>query len=629
MKTLIFDLESDGLLDKVTTIHCLVIHELETGETTRYNHQPTGRPVQEGIDRLLTAGPTSCIVGHNIIGFDIPVISKLYGLAPNSQIIDTIVCTRLIWPDLKEVDFGRLSKNQIFPKNLIGSHSLKAWGHRVGMLKGDFKEVDGDFSVWSPSMEDYCVQDVAVTTKLYQMILQKNYSQKAMVLEHGFAGIIYLQERHGFLFDKEKANGLYVTLAKRRIELESNMRRVFKPSVEKMKTCTYEFNGQVYQTKAEAAQAAKVWAKANKKTQKYALEQIKDGKAKEKEVPFNCGSREEIAKRFIDKYGWKPSEYTPDGKPKVDEAVLSALDSLGYAEAKPLLEYLLIQKRIGQLAEGKEAWMKMVQSDGRIHGRVNTNGAVTGRCTHSKPNMAQVPRVGSEYGKECRELFISPNGRKLVGCDAASLELRCLAHYMARYDNGAYASEIVKGDIHTLNQRAAGLPTRDNAKTFIYAFLYGAGDEKIGNIIGKGQDEGRRIKQEFFNKTPALKRLREEVERAVRAKGHLVGLDGRKLPVRSQHAALNTLLQSAGALIMKMATLQFVVDIEKAGYKFGLDYALVAHIHDEMQIEANEDIAETVGKTCVEAIKTAGKTFEFRCPLDGTYRIGSNWAETH
>jgi hypothetical protein len=568
-------------------------------------------------------------VGHNILGFDIPVIDKLYGRVPNCEIVDTIVCTRLMWPDLKEVDFGRINSHPNFPKNLIGSHSLKAWGHRIGMLKGDFKEADGDFSVWSPSMEDYCVQDVAVTTKLYQMIIKKNYSVKAIKLEHGFAGIIGLQERHGFLFDKEKANGLYVTLAKRRIELEAEMRRVFAPSVEKMKTCTYLFEGQTYNTKAEATVAAKAWAKANKTTQKVALENIKDGKAKEKEIPFNPGSREEIAERFITKYGWKPSEFTPDGKPKVDEAVLSALSRLGYAEAKPLLEYLLIQKRIGQLAEGKEAWMKMVKEDGRIHGRVTTNGAVTGRCTHSKPNMAQVPRVGSEYGKECRELFNVPSEKRLVGCDASGLELRCLAHFMARFDDGAYANELTKGDIHTVNQRAAGLPTRDNAKTFIYAFLYGAGDEKIGNIIGKGQEEGRRIKQEFLNKTPALKRLREEVERAVRSKGHLIGLDGRQLPIRSQHAALNTLLQSAGALVMKMATIHFVVKMESLGHKFGEDYAIVAHIHDEMQIEAKESIAEEVGKIGVEAIRDAGKSFNFRCPLDGEYRVGLNWAETH
>jgi DNA polymerase III epsilon subunit-like protein len=629
MKTLIFDIESDGLLDTTKTIHCLVIHELETGETVRYSHQPSGRPVQEGIDRLLNCQRHECIVGHNVLGFDIPVIDKLYGRVPNCEVIDTIVCTRLMWPDLKEVDFGRMNSHPNFPKNLIGSHSLKAWGHRIGMLKGDFKEADGDFSVWSPSMEDYCVQDVAVTTKLYQMIIKKNYSVKSIKLEHGFAGIIGLQERHGLLFDKDKANGLYVTLAKRRIELEGEMRRVFAPSVEKMKTCTYVFDGQTYNTKAEASVAAKAWAKANKTTQKAALDKIKDGKAKEKEVPFNPGSREEIAERFVKKYGWKPAEFTPDGKPKVDEAVLSALNRLGYAEAKPLLEYLLIQKRIGQLAEGKEAWMKLVKEDGRIHGRVTTNGAVTGRCTHSKPNMAQVPRVGSEYGKECRELFIVPAGKRMVGCDASGLELRCLAHFMARFDEGAYANELTKGDIHSVNQRAAGLPTRDNAKTFIYAFLYGAGDEKIGNIIGKGQEEGGRIKQAFLNKTPALKRLREEVERAVRSKGHLIGLDGRQLPIRSHHAALNTLLQSAGALVMKMATIHFVVKMDSLGHKFGEDYAIVAHIHDEMQIEVNEAIADDVGKIGVEAIREAGKSFNFRCPLDGEYRVGLNWAETH
>jgi hypothetical protein len=629
MSTLIFDIESDGLVPDTTKIHCLVIHELETGVTERYNHQPNGKPVEEGIKRLIEAGPTTTIVGHNILGFDIQVIDKLYGRVPKCDILDTLVCTRLIWPDLKETDFNLALRKPEFPKNMIGSHSLKAWGHRIGMMKGDFKETDGDFSVWSPSMEDYCVQDVAVTTKLYQIIMQKNYSKKAIMLEHAFAGIIMMQERHGFLFDEDKARGLYVTLAKRRIELEGELQRVFSPTVEKMKTCMYTFNGNSYNTKAEATLVAKQWAKDNKKTQKEALGLIKDGKAKEKTIPFNPGSREDIAERFIKKYGWKPKDYTPDGKPKVDESVLTSLAKLGYAEAKPLLEYLLLQKRIGQLAEGKEAWMKMVKADHRVHGRVTTNGAVTGRCTHSKPNMAQVPRVGNEYGKECRELFTVPSERKLIGCDASGIELRCLAHYMARFDDGLYAQEILRGDIHLVNQRAAGLPTRDNAKTFIYAFLYGAGDEKIGNVIGKGQEEGRRIKQEFLAKTPALKRLREEVEAAVKNKGHLVGLDGRRLPIRSTHAALNTLLQSAGALVMKMATIHFTVEMDKLGYKFGPDYALVAHIHDEMQIEVREEIAEEVGKVAVNSIRQAGATFNFRCQLDGEFRIGSNWAETH
>jgi DNA polymerase I-like protein with 3'-5' exonuclease and polymerase domains len=298
-----------------------------------------------------------------------------------------------------------------------------------------------------------------------------------------------------------------------------------------------------------------------------------------------------------------------------------------YPEAKPLCEYLMIQKRLGQLAEGKEAWVKL-EKNGRIHGRVNTNGAVTGRCTHSNPNMAQVPAVRAPYGKECRELFKVAPGYKMVGADASGLELRCLAHFMGKWDNGAYAKELLEGDIHTANQKAAGLETRDQAKTFIYAFLYGAGDGKIGTIVGKGQEEGARLRANFLKKTPALKYLKEAVEVASK-RGYLLGLDGRKLWIRSEHAALNTLLQSAGALVMKQACVFLDTTISLAGWEWGKDYSFVLNVHDEWQIEVREPLAKWIGETAVEAIREAGKHFNFRCPLDGEYKIGNNWCETH
>jgi DNA polymerase I-like protein with 3'-5' exonuclease and polymerase domains len=629
MNALVFDLESDGLLDETQNIHCIVIHDTKTGKTTRYNDAEGHNPVQEGVDFLVNADPKEhIIVGHNVLGFDIPVLFKLYNAYPQASIRDTLVCTRLIWADIREKDFSFARKNAWFPKQLIGSHSLKAWGYRIGLRKGDFKE-GGDFSRWSKEMEDYCVKDVEVTLKLWENIKLKNYSDVALDLEHKFAQALLLQEKHGFAFNKKQAEELYVKMAKRRVELEQELQRVFEPNVERLKSRSYVFLDKTYATKAEASEEAKRWAKENNKTQKEGLSLVQEGEQKQRRIPFNPGSREEIAERFKKKYKWEPKEFTPDGKPKVDEAVLQTLAGMGYTEAKPLLEYLLLQKRIGQLAEGNEAWLKLVRPNGRIHGRVNTNGAITGRCTHSKPNIAQVPRVGSEYGKECRELFIAGEGKKLVGADASGLELRCLAHYLARYDGGAYANEIIQGDIHTLNQASAGLPTRDDAKTFIYAFLYGAGDEKIGNIIGKGQDEGRRIKREFLEKTPALKKLKESIDFTLKQRNWLAGLDGRKLPIRSNHSALNTLLQSAGALVMKMSTILLLEKLQKLGFIFGADYALVAHIHDEMQIECRADIADEVGKTAVASIEDAGKLFNFKCPLTGEYRIGQNWAETH
>jgi DNA polymerase I-like protein with 3'-5' exonuclease and polymerase domains len=613
MKTLLFDTETDHLIEKATKLHCLVAYNPSTDETFRYNSQNGN--LLDGLKLLESA---DVIVGHNAIGFDIPVLQKLYPSFSPKTVRDTLIYTRFMFADMKERDFHRVNKDSTFPKNMIGSHSLKAWGYRLGIYKGDFKEKNS-FENWSPEMEDYCVQDVMVTRRLWQMIQDQRPDPRAVELEHDFATLIYGQEKHGIVLDVKKANALYATLAKKRIDIEQKLQIIFEPKVEIMKKRHYTFFDRVFASKGEATAYAKAWAKEQTMTQKDALALIKDGEPHRREIPFNCGSRDEIAQRFSEKYGWKPKEFTPDGRPKMDESVLSQLD---FPEAAPLLEYLTIQKRIGQLAEGKEAWIKL-ERNGRIHGRVNTNGAVTGRCTHSKPNLAQVPAVRAAYGKECRELFTVPTGYKMVGCDASGLELRCLAHYMARWDSGAYAKELLEGDIHTANQQAAGLPNRDNAKTFIYAFLYGAGDAKIGSIVGKGQDAGRQLRENFLKKTPALKYLKEAVEKAS-SRGWLIGLDGRQLPVRSQHAALNTLLQSAGALVMKKAASLLWND-----YRGVFPWQFVANIHDEWQIEVKQEHAEQIGVASVESIRASGEYFSFRCPLDGEFRIGNNWAETH
>ena len=303
------------------------------------------------------------------------------------------------------------------------------------------------------------------------------------------------------------------------------------------------------------------------------------------------------------------------------------MKALDYPEAQDLAEYFMLEKRIGQLAEGDNAWLKL-ERNGVIHGSYNTNGAVTGRATHQSPNLAQVPSVRSPYGTECRSLFTVRSGFSMVGCDLSGLELRCLAHYMSKWDDGEYTEELLNGDIHSKNQRAAGLPTRDNAKTFIYSFLYGAGDEKIGAVVGAGAREGKRLKEAFLNATPALAKLREAVARASQ-RGFLIGLDGRKLHVRSEHAALNTLLQSAGALISK----QWLIEIDKAAAELGLvydqDWSMLGWIHDEVQLQVKGDYAETFGEKVVTAAEKAGEFFEFRCPISAEFKVGRNWYDTH
>jgi DNA polymerase I-like protein with 3'-5' exonuclease and polymerase domains len=341
---------------------------------------------------------------------------------------------------------------------------------------------------------------------------------------------------------------------------------------------------------------------------------------KSKTVVFNPGSRHHIANRLKAMYGWKPKEMTDKGQPKVDETVL---EKLRYPEAKLLTEYLLVQKRLGMLAEGDNAWLKMVKPNGRIHGEVITNGAVTGRATHRNPNIAQVPAVKALYGKECRTLFTVPKDRVLVGVDVSGLELRMLAFFMKDLE---YAREVCDGDIHTVNQKAAGLATRDQAKTFIYAFCYGAGPEKIGSIAGGGAKHGKELRKQFLERTPALNALILDVKRAAE-RGYLKGLDGRRLHIRSDHAALNTLLQSAGALVCK----QWMVEVDRmlALKQWSHKVQQVAWIHDECQFECDPDIADEFGREAIDCIRKAGEFFKLSVPLTGEHKIGKNWAETH
>jgi DNA polymerase I len=613
-KTLLFDIETNGLLNELTHAHCLVTKDLDTGEVRRFRRNAQEDTIDAGLAYCDTA---EILVAHNGLCFDLPALLKLKGWKPKARPLDTIVCTRLIWSELFNDDCTKYSKR--VPKKLWGSHSLEAWGYRLGIQKSEHV----DWSVWSQQMEDYCVQDVQVTEQLLKRILAKNYSPIALEIEHEFRALMFLQERRGFRFNVEAAKKFYSTLSKKRHELELELQSIFPSRKIQMKTpAYYSFGGKDrFETKGEASREfSRLFRRGPK------ADEIKAGPLRIKEVPFNPGSTAQIAQRLIETHGWKPKAFTPGGDPQVTETILEALK---FPECPKLVEFLTVNKRLGQLAEGKQAWLKL-EKFGRIYGTINTNGAVTGRCTHSNPNIAQVPTVYSPWGKECRSLFGPSSGWLLVGWDASGLELRCLAHYMAKWDGGQYGKILLEADIHKANQEAAGLPTRDQAKTFIYAFLYGAGDEKIGSIVERGPKEGRRLREQFLRKFPALRKLKEALDYAVQTRGFLFGLDGRKLLIRSSHAALNTLLQSAGAVAMKKAALIQNVELLKVGLKWGEDYAHVANVHDELQIEAKTpQLAQLVGETGKAAIKEAGNFFKFRCPLDGEFKVGNNWADTH
>jgi len=596
MKRILFDIETNGLLDELDVCHSLVLIDMDTEEVLSCADQEGYTSIADGMSYLENA---ELLAGHNIQGFDFPALEKLYNFQYNGEIHDTLIMSRLVWSDLKNNDFKNIKKPRgaDFPRQLIGSHSLKAWGLRLGDHKDGYS--DG-WAEWSEAMQTYCVQDCRSNLTFYKFIMSKKPSAQSIKLEHDFAHVIRKQEAHGFHFDEVKAHKLLATLQGRQAELNDELQVAFKP---------WEIR-------------EPFTPKVNNKARGYVKGQLT---YKVKEVVFNPASRDHIADRLQTLVGWKPLSWTEQGKPKIDESVLAGLD---YPEAALLNEFLMLNKRIGQLAVGQNAWLKKVKN-GKIHGQVNTNGASTGRCTHNRPNIAQCPSVGAAYGTECRSLFHAPDGYSLVGADLSGLELRCLAHMMAKYDGGAYTNVVLNADIHSVNQKAAGLPDRNSAKVFIYGFLYGAGAAKIGSIVGGTEEEGRALINKFMESTPALKELKTAVTNAVKTKGHLRGLDGRVLPIRSPHSALNVLLQSAGALLAKQATVFLYKNLTIKGYKWGEDYAQVAHVHDEVQLIARKEISEDVGREAVKSFQLAGEHFNFRCPITGEFKIGNNWADTH
>ena len=547
MKRLAIDVETDGL--DATLIWCAVTKDIDTNEVNVWKEATGLRQYINEQDLL---------IGHNIIGFDLPVLNRLWNLnTASNPLRDTLIMSRLLNPVLEK------------------GHSLDSWGVRLGLKKGDFSDFGGGLS---EDMVAYCIQDVEISHSLFTHLDASLLDWgKSVDLEHQVAIVVKKQEQNGFKLDVPKCMVMLADWQQSLMDIEEELQQVFQPIT----------------------------------TQRFS---DKTGKQlKDKVEVFNPGSRKQIAERLMS-LGWKPRKHTEKGSVIVDEKVLQ---TVRIPQAKPILRYLLLQKRVAQV----KSWVENVSERGRVHCQVRTNGAITGRMTHSKPNLAQVPRVGSEYGEECRSVWIVDEGNVLLGADASGLELRMLASYM---DDPSYTREILEGDIHTANMKAAGLTDRDQAKTFIYAFLYGAGPAKIGAIVGGREREGRRLIDSFLKNTPALQKLRDKVSRLAE-KGWLPGLDGRRLIVRSQHAALNTLLQGAGAIIMKQA----LIILNRKLIHANMDARFVANVHDEWQIETTEQDAETVGHFAVQSIRQAGIRLKLRCPLDGEFKVGLNWAATH
>jgi DNA polymerase I-like protein with 3'-5' exonuclease and polymerase domains len=587
---LAFDIEANGLLDTVSKIHCIEAYDVDTD--VAYSFGPNA--IHNGCELLAEA---DTLIGHNIICYDLPALKKVMGFEPKATIRDTLVVARLIHSNLRDTD-GTLVQTGRLDKELYGSNNLKAWGQRIGERK---QEYDGGFETWNQEMQDYCAQDVRTLVQLWRYLKVDQYSDQAVELENDIARVCFHMEQCGWTFDRDKAVDLYSKLAARRDELHAQLVAKFG---------TWQEEAGVLIPKKDNKTRG---YKAGVPVQKY------------KTVEFNPNSRRHIEKKLRE-LGWKPELFTDGGAAKLDESVLEKID---IPEAKLLVEHFMVVKRLSQIGDGDEGWLKALDANNRIHGRYNTMGTVTGRASHYSPNLGQVPANKKPFGKDCRELFTVPKGWVMVGADMQGLELRCLAHYMGFFDDGAYADLVINGDVHTENQKAAGLPTRDNAKTFIYAFLYGAGDAKIGKIVKGTAKTGAKLKFDFMQKFPALKRLRDMVEQAS-TKGYLKGLDARHIPIRSAHAGLNSLLQGCGAILCK----RWVVDAfneVSTKYKPGYDgdFVFCGWIHDEVQVACRADIADDIGKIIVKCAQNAGERYGFSVRLDSEYIIGANWSETH
>jgi DNA polymerase I-like protein with 3'-5' exonuclease and polymerase domains len=590
MRRLFFDLETDGLDPDV--IHCIAVGE--EGQPV-WSYGPD--EIKEGLEMLCKADE---LVAHNGLGYDFKVIEKLYPSWPfKGKRTDTLVLSRLIRADLKNEDFEYNWANDVMPKKFYGSHGLKAWGMRLqNRLNGDFLkgDYDGGWEHWSQAMQDYCEQDVRVTMALYNFLKPEKQTTEAVDLAHEISAIADDIGNAGWTFDEAKAGKLYAELCVRREELDHELQDLFEP-------------WEVSET---------FIPKRNNKTLGY-VEGVPF--IKTKTVEFNHNSRRHIEFCLTKKYGWKPVKTTPQGHAIIDDVVLGSLD---YPEAKKLSELFLIQKRITQLAEGPQAWMKKVDSDGKLRHRIISPSTRTLRCTHIQPNLSQVPAVRLPYGKQCRELFTVPSGYSLVGSDLSGIEIRLFAHFLALYDEGEYAKVILESDIHSYNQKATGLATRDQAKTWLYATLYGAGDAKVGSIVGKGAKEGKRLKDNFIEAVPAYGLLKTNVEKAA-SKGFIKTLGSNRIKVNSSHTSLNSLLQSAGAVICS----KWVSLISKAIKEKKLDCTIVGWIHDEVQIAVRKGQEEYVGDLARRCAKEAGEAYSLRIPIDAEYAVGRSWADTH
>lgn len=592
------DIETDGL--DATKIHVCCAEDLDTGERWTFT---------SGARFARWAAADRIYIGHNSLSFDVPVLNRLWGSTIHpSQCVDTLVLSQLYNPRLARPE-GYAGRS--------GPHSLAAWGWRLGDHKIHFE----DWSELTDEMIEYCQQDVSVTLKVYRALSDRmsrmGYSETSCRIEHQFRFFVDKQQEHGFNFDKAGAEALYADLRGQQEALERDILDAFPPKV--VIAGEYEYRVKKdgdpvssFLRHQEAAKESGLELKFNKDGSKYRTFAHRE---------FNIGSPLQRAERLLE-LGWKPREKTPKGSPKVDEAsVLEFAQKSGNEAVGKIAEWLVLNGRANMI----NTWLEALHEDGRIHGSVMSCGAGSRRCTHSGPNTANVPSTGARYGHECRSLWLPDDGHVLVGCDASGLEGRVFIHYLGNPE----AEEFMMNDPHTANaeaiSRAVGFEvSRSLTKNIFYGRLYGASDKKLGSLIGKGAKHGKLARAAIDSNIPGFEDLLKNIQREFNANsGRLRTIDGGFVLCPGEHAAINYKFQSAGAIFMKQALIR-LYQLAK-----GLEFFVVGNIHDEWQISCRPDHAEAVGQAACDAMTLAGEDLKFNLKMEGEYKIGSSWADTH
>lgn len=618
MSLCIIDIETNAI-DNPDKLWCIVCKDLDSGEVATFSF-PSGVPADypEVVRGFLSSKP-SAWVGHNIIAYDLPHLARLIPefTFDKSAVIDTLVVCRLL------------------NYSVDGGNSLEAWGNRLGFPKADFS----DFSCYSQQMLDYCINDVLVTEKLYALLanyIRSPQWKSALRLEHDIAWLCNDLSDNGFSFDIERARSLHLAISHKLRELGDHLGTEFPPRP--------RLHREVHPRLTRAGTLSRVdfrWL-----DDPSDLTSFNGGPfSRITWEPFNPGSPKQCVERLWE-CGWKPFDKTKGHIAaerakdtdklehykfygwKVNEANLATLPRDAPEAAHKLVEWLMLDSRRSTLEE----WFAAYNPDtGRIHGRFNHIGAWTGRMSHNSPNMANIPGHGSPYGDEFRSLWTAAPDHYLVGVDADGIQLRVLAHYMNDPD---FIAALTKGrkedgtDAHTLNMRALGnaCRDRDTAKTFIYAFLLGAGTAKIAEILGCSGNEARSAMEAFLSYYPGLRGLKDHRIPVDAARGYFIGLDGRLVACDSEHLMLAGYLQNGEAVIMKTANLIWIDKLKKEKIPF----RQVNFVHDEWQVEVQSlTDATKAGTLMIQAIEEAGIKLKLNCPLAGNSKIGRNWLETH